>query len=161
MERKLFLLAFAASICISILFTIFTLDEILPSKSQSETILDLSTAYTGGRYSQHRVYLLTVSTGQEFEINEIEYFHLQKMDTIIVARTPIFNSPKGWRGHSFQDQHLLGMANPGEPRKSLIYMYLIALLFAFVSIKSKKFEIRVSIAFFLIILSAIKFWIYK
>lgn len=155
MEQKLLRLAWLIALCMAGVFTAYLLDETLRPIKTDTRVKDLRTEMHGGG---HRVYYLTTHTQHVYEITDIEYYGLRFGDPVSIFETHWFKAKKGWYGKSFQNGKVLGENGDGGPRTGWVIIYIISIILGLLALRTKRFEFRITITFFLLILSAFKYW---
>ncbi len=102
---------------------------------------------------------LVTSGGQIFKISSEEFLFLRKGDIVTVFYTPWLNDSKYYRPKKEWGYGLSRTREASEPRASLLLFYIIAIFLGVGILKIRAFEFKVGLAFILLIMSAVKFWL--
>ncbi|MBL7812199.1 MAG: hypothetical protein JNL57_08250 [Bacteroidetes bacterium] len=154
MELKILRLARYLSIGLLALTLVFLVDDFLPAREHQEVVADFY--HTTTKYGNH-IEMITRS-GNAVSISSIMFNEIRTGDTITLYATPLFHGIKGIGYISFQDGEEYMAGNPHGPRRMSLALSGLGILLALGVQFINRFEIAVGLAFFLVILSAARFW---
>lgn len=141
------------------MFALLLVDECLTPKAKTEMAIQVNTPARSQGGVGSRDFQLVTSGGQIFKISSEEFLLLRKGDIITVFYTPWLNDSKYYSPQKKWGYELSRTREASEPRASLLLFYSIAILLSIGILKIGAFEFKVGLAFILLMMSAVKFWL--
>lgn len=159
MEQKIRLFANYLSVAAGIFCLFLIVDELLPTYDVQEVVekrFEIKTKEGNSTFSE---YYVTSNSGRKIEIPLEFYMFIQPKDKMNLFFTPMFRQLKAFDCTSIETWEVTSHGDPAVPREIPLYSSIAAVMFAFLSFYvAKRFELKVTFAFFSLIITAVRWW---
>lgn len=143
------------AICVGLVFAGYLIDELLPASVKNEQIGRIFQAVDRGKFTRY----FATNKGTQFEAEAEDWEKLRPGMPAKIAYTPFFHLSKDWVVNATTEY--VGNPNPGKARQFYLVLYALTLGLAALAVRTRSFELRISITFLLSIFLAVHFWFYE
>jgi hypothetical protein len=159
METRIALLAKWFAIFAGLWCTALCADELLPSSAVHEFVDTTFEVRTEEGTTLFLDYYLISSSGRKMDIPIENFKSISKGDDLTLYITPIFKQLKAFACLQQRTGDTVRIGNPDVPREIPLIVGLAAIVFAVLSaFVVKRFELKVALAFFAIVVTAVRWW---
>jgi hypothetical protein len=159
METKIKRLSELLAIFAGIFCIILSADELLPVKQEDETVVRTYEERSEEGKSLYIEYFILTNKNRIMQVPIETYSVIDSNDALRLYITPWLHQLKAFESISDRDPAPLHFGDPNTPRDIPFITGIFAIVFAFFSaFVIKRFELKVALAFFALIITAVRWW---